>query len=61
MAPFNHGFKDPKWASPKAGLDKAKKQLESSEWENVVDGIVIIVALARKNPEVRQDSQLLAI
>jgi hypothetical protein len=57
MGPFNHGFKDPKWASPKAGLDKAKKQLESSEWENVVDGIVIIVALARKNPEVRQDSQ----
>ena len=51
---MNHGFKDPKWTSPKAGFDKAKKQLESSEWEHVVDGVVIMVALTRKNPEVKR-------
>ncbi len=53
MAPLQHGFKDPKWASPKAGFEKAKKLLDSQEWEDVVDGVVIIVALAKKSPEVR--------
>ena len=53
MGPMQHTFKEPKWASPKAGYEKAKKQLESSEWEDVVDGVVAIVALARKSPEVK--------
>ena len=52
MPPLQHGFKDPKWASPKAGFEKAKKQLESTEWEDVVDGVTAIVALVKKSPEV---------
>ena len=57
MAPFKHGFKEPKWASPKEGFSKAKKQLESSEWEDVVDGVIIMVALSKKNPEVSFNDQ----
>jgi hypothetical protein len=53
MAPLQHGFKDPKWSGPKAGFEKAKKQLESAEWEDVVDGVVAIVAVVKKAPEVR--------
>ena len=45
-------FKDLRYTLPDAAYAKACKDLQSGEWETETSGIEMIVAIARKNPEV---------
>ena len=45
-------FKELRYTLPDAAYAKACKDLQSGEWETETSGIEMIVAIARKNPEV---------
>ena len=48
-------FKDHRYTLPDVAYAKACKDLQSGEWEIETSGIEMIVAIARKNPEVGYD------
>ncbi len=55
---LNNQFKDQKVYGPQS-YEKAKKDMQSEDWENQIAGIEMIVSISRDMPEVRNRGQSL--